>query len=61
MQDKVAKDVLTALSDDKLIKHLEDQGLTARPMQGKQFRTFITEEMTKYKGIVERTGITADQ
>lgn len=60
LQDKVAKDVLMALRNDKLVRQLEDQGLTARPMQGKELRTFITEEMTKYKGIVDQTGITAD-
>lgn len=61
VREKIAKDVIVALHDDKLLKQLEDQGLTPRPMQGKQLQDFIGQEMTKYKGIVAQTGISADQ
>lgn len=61
LRDKIAKDVLLALRDEKIIKQLEDQGLTPRPMQGTELSVFIADEMTKYKAIVTQTGISADQ
>jgi tripartite-type tricarboxylate transporter receptor subunit TctC len=60
LRDKIAKDVMQALRDETVLKQLEEQGLTPRPLQGTELNAFIADEMTKYKAIVTQTGITAD-
>ena len=60
IREKIASDVVEALSSKNVNKALEAQGLTPRPLTGQAFRQFIDSEMVKYKGIVEQTGITAD-
>lgn len=56
---KIGDDVVEALRDPKVVKALEDQGLTPTPVQGADFRKFIDAEMKKYKAIIDETGITA--
>lgn len=56
---KISADVVEVLHDPKVVKALEDQGLTPTPLQGDKFKTFIDAEMTKYKSIIDETGIAA--
>jgi tripartite-type tricarboxylate transporter receptor subunit TctC len=58
--DRISADVVEALNDPKVVKLLEDQGLTPAPLAGAQFRSFIDAEMRKYTAIVSETGISAD-
>jgi tripartite-type tricarboxylate transporter receptor subunit TctC len=58
--EKLSTDITQALHDPKVVKSLEDQGLTPRPISGAEFRSFIDAEMRKYTGIIEETGISAD-
>lgn len=58
--NKIGADVVEALKDPKMVKALEDQGLTPQPIKGEEFRKFIEAEMVKYQGIVSETGISAD-
>lgn len=57
--DKISGDVMESLADPKLIKALEEQGLTPMPLQGRDFRAFIDGEMKKYQAIVLETGVSA--
>lgn len=56
---KISADVVEVLHDPKVVKALEDQGLTPTPLQGDAFRNFIDAEMLKYKSIIDETGIAA--
>lgn len=58
--ERLTHDLTQALNDPKVVKSLEDQGLTPRPISGAEFRSFIDAEMHKYTGIIEQTGIAAD-
>ena len=58
--DQISADVVEALKDPKVVKSLEDQGLTPNPLSGTAFRSFINDEMQKYSAIVKQTGIAAD-
>ena len=58
--DQISADVVEALKDPKVVKSLEDQGLTPNPLSGPAFRSFINEEMQKYSAIVKQTGIAVD-
>lgn len=57
--DKISGDVMESLADPKLIKALEEQGLTPMPLQGRAFKAFIDAEMKKYQAIVLETGVSA--
>lgn len=57
--DKISRDVMASLADPKVIKALEEQGLTPMPLQGAAFRAFIDAEMKKYRAIVSETGVSA--
>lgn len=59
--DQVTSDVMQALADPKVVKALEEQGLSVRPLRGTAFRTFIDAEMKKYQAIVTETGVTVEQ
>lgn len=56
---KISDDVVEVLKDPKVVKALEDQGLSPTPLQGAELKTFIDAEMKKYKAIIEETGIAA--
>lgn len=58
--DKLATDVMQALADPKVVKALEDQGLSVTPLRGAAFRNFIDAEMKKYQAIVNETGVSAE-
>ena len=58
--DRIATDVVEALTDPKIVKALEDQGLTPHPIKGEEFRKFIEAEMARYKDTVADTGISVD-
>ncbi len=58
--DKLAADVMQALADPKVVKALEDQGLSVTPLRGTAFRNFIDTEMNKYQAIVNETGVSAE-
>jgi tripartite-type tricarboxylate transporter receptor subunit TctC len=58
--EQISGDVVDALKDAKVVKSLEDQGLTPNPLAGAAFREFIDGEMQKYSAIVKETGIAAD-
>jgi tripartite-type tricarboxylate transporter receptor subunit TctC len=58
--DQISADVVDSLKDPKVVKSLEDQGLTSNPLAGAAFRDFIDAEMQKYSAIVKETGIAAD-
>lgn len=58
--DQLSQDVQHALKDPKLVKQLEDQGLTVNPLAGPAFANFIDAEMKKYAEIVRQTGIVAE-
>lgn len=55
---KIANDVAEVLEDPKVVKALEDQGLTRSSLKGADFRQFIDVEMKKYKAIIDETGVT---
>lgn len=57
--EKISSDVVDALNDPKLVKSLEDQGLSPVPLRGAEFKNFIAAEMKKYKIIIDETGIAA--
>jgi tripartite-type tricarboxylate transporter receptor subunit TctC len=56
---QISDDVVAVLKDPKMIKALEDQGLSPTPLQGQAFRKFIDAEMKHYKAIIDETGIAA--
>ena len=55
--NKIAQDVVAALNSPDVIKSLEDQGLTPRPIQGKEFSAFIQSEIDMYAPIIKRTNV----
>lgn len=54
---KVSDDVLAILQDAQFREELESKGLTPTPMAPAEFAGFITDEMAKYKQIIDETGI----
>jgi tripartite-type tricarboxylate transporter receptor subunit TctC len=57
---KISQDVTAALKSPEVVKSLEDQGLTPRPIQGKEFATFIQSEIDMYAPIIKRTKVSID-
>jgi tripartite-type tricarboxylate transporter receptor subunit TctC len=58
--NRVTNDLADALKDPKVVKSLEDQGLTPSPLLGVAFKAFIEVDMRKYKAIIDQTGIVAE-
>jgi tripartite-type tricarboxylate transporter receptor subunit TctC len=58
--NKITADVTAALRDPAVVKLLEDQGLTPRPIAGAEFAKFIASEMSKYAPIIKAANITAE-
>ena len=58
--EKITADVMQALADPKVVKALEDQGLSVTPMRGAALKNFIDAEMKKYQAIVTETGVSAE-
>ena len=59
--DQITNDVAQALADAKVVKTLEEQGLSIKPLRGAAFREFIDSEMKKYQAIVTETGVSVEQ
>jgi tripartite-type tricarboxylate transporter receptor subunit TctC len=57
---KITTDVTAALRDPAIVKQLEDQGLTPRPIAGAEFVKFIASEMSKYEPIIKSAKIKAE-
>jgi tripartite-type tricarboxylate transporter receptor subunit TctC len=57
---KITNDVTSALRDPAVVKQLEDQGLTPRPIVGSEFAKFIAAEMSKYEPIIKSAKIKAE-
>ncbi len=57
---KITSDVTAALKDPAIVKQLEDQGLTPRPISGAEFVKFIASEMSKYAPIIKGANIKAE-
>lgn len=57
---KITTDVTLALRDPSVVKLLEDQGLTPRPIAGAEFAKFIVSEMDKYTPIIKAAQIKAE-
>ena len=57
---KITTDVTAALRDPAVVKQLEDQGLTPRPVAGAEFAKFINAEMNKYAPIIKAANIKAE-
>jgi len=57
---KITTDVTAALRDPAVVKQLEDQGLTPRPIAGAEFAKFINAEMSKYAPIIKAANIKAE-
>lgn len=58
--NKITTDVTAALKDPAVVKQLEDQGLTPRPISGAEFVKFIASEMSKYAPIIKGANIRAE-
>jgi len=58
--ENITKDVTTALNDSDIIKALEDQGLTPRPISGNEFANFIQAELKMYAPIIKAANIKAE-
>ena len=58
--NKITTDVTAALRDPAVVKQLEDQGLTPRPLAGAEFAKFISSEMSKYAPIIKAANIQAE-
>ena len=56
----ITKDVIAALNDPSIIKSLEDQGLTPRPISGDEFAKFIQAELKLYALIIKAANIKAE-
>jgi tripartite-type tricarboxylate transporter receptor subunit TctC len=56
----ITKDVIAALNDPSIIKSLEDQGLTPRPISGDEFAKFIQAELKMYAPIIKAANIKAE-
>lgn len=59
--DQITNDVSQALADAKVVKTLEEQGLSIKALRGAAFRDFIDAEMKKYQAIVTETGVSVEQ
>lgn len=59
LASKISNDVIEILGEKSFTRAIEDQGLTATPLQGTPLREFIDAEMKKYQTIVTQTGISA--
>ena len=59
--DQITNDVAQALADAKVVKTLEEQGLSIKALRGAAFREFIDSEMKKYQAIVTETGVSVEQ
>jgi tripartite-type tricarboxylate transporter receptor subunit TctC len=59
--DQITNDVAQALADTRVVKTLEEQGLSIKPLRGAAFREFIDSEMKKYQAIVTETGVSVEQ
>ena len=59
--DQITTDVSQALADAKVVKTLEEQGLSIKALRGAAFRDFIDAEMKKYQAIVTETGVSVEQ
>ena len=59
--DQITNDMAQALADAKVVKTLEEQGLSIKPLRGAAFREFIDSEMKKYQAIVTETGVSVEQ
>jgi tripartite-type tricarboxylate transporter receptor subunit TctC len=57
---KITSDFTAALKDPAIVKQLEDQGLTPRPISGAEFVKFIASEMSKYAPIIKGANIRAE-
>lgn len=58
--ENITKDVVAALNDPSIIKALEDQGLTPRPISGGDFAKFIQAELKMYAPIIKAANIKAE-
>ncbi len=58
--NKITTDVTAALTNPAVVKQLEDQGLTPRPISGAEFVKFIASEMSKYAPIIKGANIRAE-
>jgi tripartite-type tricarboxylate transporter receptor subunit TctC len=58
--NKITTDVTAALKDPTIVKQLEDQGLTPRPISGAEFVKFIASEMSMYEPIIKGANIRAE-
>ena len=58
--ENITKDVTAALNDPGVIKALEDQGLTPRPISGNEFAKFIQSELKMYAPIIKAANIKAE-
>ena len=58
--NKITTDVTAALKDPAVVKQLEDQGLTPRPISGAAFSKLIASEMSKYAPIIKGANIRAE-
>ena len=58
--NKITTDVTAALKDPAVVKQLEDQGLTPRPISGAEFVKFIASEMSMYAPIIKGANIRAE-
>ena len=58
--NKITTDVTAALKDPAVVKQLEDQGLTPRPISGAEFVKFIASEMSMYEPIIKGANIRAE-
>jgi tripartite-type tricarboxylate transporter receptor subunit TctC len=58
--NKITTDVTAALKNPAVVKQLEDQGLTPRPISGAEFVKFIASEMSKYAPIIKGANIRAE-
>lgn len=58
--ENITKETITALNDTSVIKALEDQGLTPRPISGNEFAAFIQAELKMYAPIIKTANIKAE-
>lgn len=58
--ENITKETIAALNDPSVIKALEDQGLTPRPISGGDFARFIQAELKMYAPIIKAANIKAE-
>jgi tripartite-type tricarboxylate transporter receptor subunit TctC len=58
--ENITKEVVAALNDPSIIKALEDQGLTPRPISGDAFAKFIQDELKMYAPLIKAANIKAE-